>query len=118
MALAEIDINTAIRQGWRPGRGGWRCGDCDKKRDIEIVNDTLDRLRADRLAREETLAVQELAVVMRQARDACGIVARGSSLGRTRWNLSSVTSTKRWCKDRAGAPALRRMRLGACQEDR
>ena len=94
MALAEIDVNKAMRQGWRPRRGGWRCGDCDKMRDIEIVNDTLDRLRADRLAREEALAVQELAVVMRQARDAYGIVARDSSRGRTRWNLSSATSTK------------------------
>src|SRR5205809_6383520 len=59
MALAEIDVNKAMRQGWRPRRGGWRCGDCDKMRDIEIVNDTLDRLRADRLTREEALAVQD-----------------------------------------------------------
>ena len=79
MALAEIDVNKAMRQGWRPRRGGWRCGDCDKMRDIEIVNDTLDRLRADRLAREEALAVQELAVVMRQPATRPGLCPRFSS---------------------------------------
>jgi len=43
---------------------------------MKIVNDTLNRLRAERLAREDALALRKLAVVMRRWRRECSLPQR------------------------------------------